>query len=120
MRPSYHRVCGGLSRKTLEDHTDRPAHRQIGVGLEAPLTPNVTGGRGKTKLAASGLSTLRTVEPQPEPVELGFGHRSLEIQEQLVVAVLRVVDRVLVTDHNLSHCAQGEQALPVLRRASQA
>ena len=53
-------------------------------------------------------------------MELCFGHGSLEIQQQLVVPVLRVVDRLLVYDHDPGNGTKSEQSLPVLGTARQA
>lgn len=119
-RPAHDRVGGRLDRKTLEDRADGAAHGEVGIQLEAPLAPDIPRGRQEAQLAARRLPLLCTVEPQPEPVELGFGHRSLEVEQQLVVAVLRVVDRLLVGDDDSGYGAQGQEALPVLRRPGEA
>ena len=114
VRPSYQRICGRLCRKTFEDDTNRLPHSQVRIHLEPSAAPNVAGGCGKTQLAALGLSTCRSIEPQTQPVQLRFRHRSLEVQQQFVVGLARIVDRMLVADHDLCHGAQREQTLPIL------
>ena len=111
---------GETDREALEDDTDRTLHSQIRILREAVPTPYIACRRCETQFTALGQAVLRTPEPQREPMQFGFRHRALEVQEQSVVAALRVVGHLLVDDHDLRDCAKGKQSLPVLGTARQA
>ena len=77
-------------------------------------------GQGRLELSAPGLAEHASAQPGSQHVELGFGHRALEPEEQPIVEVARVVDAVFIEDERIGEGADLEQAMPVGRVAGQA
>jgi hypothetical protein len=69
------------------------------------------------QLAARGLVAQPTVEPGTDQVQLGFGHRSFEAEQQPIVEIRRRIQPIGVGDQRACQRAQIQQLMPVRRGA---
>ncbi len=119
-RPARDSVGARLGRVAFEDEPDPGLHRFIWFNFEAMAAPHIPGRRPDPQLASSRLALQRSVQAQLNPVQLRFRHRALDVEQELVVPVGRIVDSLLVADDDLRDGAERQQALPVHRRACEA
>lgn len=81
--------------------------------LAVGLTPDEPDREPAAQLAAGGLAADPALEPRPERVQLGLGHRALESQQEAVVERAGVIKAIGVADHGVGHAAEVEQPVPV-------
>ena len=79
------------------------------VGVEDDLAGGVVDepdGQGHHELASAGLGQLAAAQAGLDEVQLGFGHRALQAEQQPVVEVARVIEPVLVARSRCPTSAQ--------------
>ena len=118
--PPDHRPRAGLDLVPVEDDAHGLLHRLVGIQLEPSLAPHVSRRGGQSQDPAASLVLPRPLQTQSQPVELGFRHRALQFQEELVVLVVRIVDPLLVDHRHAGHAAERQEPPPVLRGTRQA
>ena len=87
------------------------------VGVEGGLArraADIADREREDQLAALGLGPLRGQHPLPDQENLCFRHGPLQPQQQPVVVIPRIVDRVRIGEKGPRQRAQLQQMLPVL------
>ena len=87
-----------------------------GVGIQHDLAGGVGDQPDRQRhreLAAAGLGELPATQPGPDEVQLRFGHRAFQAEQQPVVEAGRVIEPVLVADQGVGEGADLQQPMPV-------
>jgi len=71
------------------------------------------------QLASRRLVAQPALQPGADQVQLGFGHRALQPEQQSIVEIRRRVDAVGVGDQRRGQRAQVKQLMPIRRTACQ-
>lgn len=104
----------------LEDAADRVADLLVGCQHDPAVLVTVQPDRkAQLELAALRLVAKPAIQPGADQMQLRFGHRALQPQQQPVVEVPRRVNPVLVGDQRPRQRAQIQQLMPVRRTARQ-
>src|SRR5215813_6407126 len=74
----------------------------------------------QTEVTAARLVADASLQPGAEDMELGFGHRAFEPEDESIVKVGWIIEAVLVQNERLGQCPEFEQSVPVRRIAGQA
>jgi hypothetical protein len=112
---AQHGVEGPQPLEGPEDKADDVLRLLVGVeGGLAGRAAHVSGREREDQLAALGLGPLRAQHPLPDQENLCLAHRPLQPQQQAVVVIPRIVDRVRVSEKRPRQRAQLQQVVPVL------
>ena len=94
--------------------------RSSGIELDPPvLAPDEARRQREAERAAAGLAVPGGETALAEEVELVFGHRALQAEQQPVVHQARVVDTVRIDDQGAGQRAEIDQMMPVAPIARQ-
>jgi hypothetical protein len=81
--------------------------------LPVGLAPDQPDGQAAAQFTAGGLIPDPAVQPCPQDVQLGLGHRALHPEQQPVVEQCRMVDAISVGNQRVGHPGQVQQPVPV-------
>ena len=98
----------------VEQVTQRVLH--AGVGIEHDPSRRVIDQADREwclQLAAASFGQDPALQAGADEVQLGFGHRALEPEQQPVVELARVIEPVLVEDQRVGHRADLQEPVPV-------
>src|SRR5678816_3630340 len=105
----------------IEDEADHRLRLLVGIQRHlARRSSHVPHRQEHAELASTRLGELALEHALLEDMQLSFGHRAFESEQQPVVVVRRIVDPILVRDKGAEHSAHLEELMPVAARAREA
>ena len=114
VHPFHHRHRRPHPAEAVEHETDRIDDGPVGV--EHHLVPVVVGQADRQphlqRTARSGAA-LAADEPRLDPLKLELAQRPFDAQQELVVAVVGIVDAGLVEDQGIGDAGDPQQLVPV-------